>query len=79
MSEKMQELDEITSHILLFQVFSSNGFADTLSLPQMTQTMDSSIAVNLDDRLAKLESSHENFQHESNMSVNARHIIFRLR
>jgi hypothetical protein len=75
----MLELDEITSHILLLQVFASSSFAGTLGLSQLSRNADPSAAVQLDERLTKLDMSFDSVQDDTDNSSTRRRIIFHLR
>lgn len=82
---KMLELNEITSHVMLSQVPANSNCAESLGLPPLFQNADSSIAVQIDDCLNRLEKSLApslsfNFvQDEAENGPNRQLILLRLR
>lgn len=79
LSSIWKELDDLTGQIMLLHALNTSGYATRLGLSQSTQQIDPRVAVQLDERLAKLYTSFSSIQQPADDSSTERSIVFRLR
>ena len=78
-SEKMIELDDLHSQVLLYQSLSMTGFADYLNQSTVSTKPDIHTALRFDERLTKLSTTFDSHQVDINDPASRRGILFRLR
>lgn len=67
-SAKMLELDGITTHVLISQVFACSSFAETLDIPQLFRNADPGAVVRLEGLLTRLGISLDSVQDSTDNS-----------